>query len=763
MKPLLLLAVLVLAACGTAPVRPPHDTSAARQPLIPWPARVDEGKGQFVLRDGGTFGVRVDDPAVLAVARGFAERLARARGIRLRTPRAGQHADVELVLDAQTDVPSGAEAYRLDIGPAGIEVAARTPEGLFRGATTLWQLLTPQMTHVDAIALAGVHIVDAPRLRWRGAMLDSARHFRSPAFVKRFIDELAEAKLNVLHWHLTDDQGWRIEIKRHPRLTEVGAWRQPAGAAGTDANGQPVRYGGYYTQEEIRDIVKHAAERYITIVPEIDMPGHMQAAIAAYPELGSAGDTPVVSPDWGVHSYLLNVDESTIAFMQDVLDEVIGLFPSTIIHVGGDEAVKEQWKASARVQARMRELGIANESALQAWFIGRMQAHLASRGRRLIGWDEILEGELPADAAVMSWRGSKGGIEAAAKGHDVVMAPSPDLYFDHLQGGGDDEPSGRPDLRTLADIYAFDPLAGIDARDAQRVLGAQANLWSEHMRTDAMVEHAAFPRLAALAEVLWSPPSSHDWTGFIQRMLPQMERWRADGIAAAGSAFAVRFEATAGGLALSNQAGLPMRYTLDGAAPGADSPTYTQALVLAPDVTLQAATFSDGRQVGAIARRTPRDAWRRASPSLKQCSGGLVLRLEDDAPPAGDRAFFDVDLFNPCWLYPQAPLDAVHRLRITVGQLPYNFQLQQDAANIVPRAKPHTPAGELIVAQDRCDGPELARIPLAQASANPATSVLETTLAAAGTHDLCFAFAYDGVRPQWAINSVELVPDGTGR
>jgi len=726
-------------------------------PLIPLPAQVDSSQGRFVLHDQALLRVRSADARAVDIARAFADRLEQSRGLRLAPPVDDTPAAIVFALDATDQTIPHDEGYRLVVSSKGIEVAARAPEGLFRGSTTLWQLLTPQMTSVKAIDVAAVRIIDQPRFAWRGAMLDSARHFQSPEFIKRFIDELALVKLNVMHWHLTDDQGWRIEIKRHPRLAGVGAWRRPAGAAGTDANGQPVRDGGFYTQDEIRDIVRYAAARYVTIVPEIDMPGHMQAAIAAYPELGSAGDTPVVSPDWGVHSYILNVDESTLAFMQDVLDEVVDLFPSPTIHVGGDEAVKDQWKASPRVQARMRELGIADEAHLQGWFIARMQRHLASKGRRLVGWDEILEGDLPPAATVMSWRGTKGGIEAAAKGHDVVMAPSPDLYFDHLQADAADEPSGRPDLRTLADIYAFDATAGVDAAAAKHVLGAQANLWTEHMRTPAMVEHAAFPRLAALAETLWSPASTRDWNGFVARLVPQMGRYRARGVAAAGSAFEVRFAQTPQGVALVDQAGLPIRYTTNGSEPSASSTPYREPLSLSGSIALRAATFLDDRRVGDIALRSPGATRRHASNELGQCSGKLVLRLEDDAPAAGPRAFFNVDLFDPCWTWAQAPLDGISSIRIAVGQVPYNFQLWKDVASIVPRPKPQTAAGELLIRRDGCDGVLLARIPLTVARTQSAVTQLDAPLSPqAGTHDLCFVFSGEGHDPLWAIESVNL-------
>jgi hexosaminidase len=763
---LALSAALLLGACQTLP---PKQATRPGLSLIPQPAQLERHRGWFHLRQGAPLIVDSGNAEAMGIARRFADLLAQTRGIHLDIrPLGGGDARGAIVfaLDARDTLAPGGEGYRLSVDGERIRVSARDPRGLFYGGVTLWQLLTQDIGQVASINVPELLIADQPRFGWRGAMLDSARHFQSPDFIKRFIDQLALAKLNTVHWHLTDDQGWRIEIKKYPRLTEVGAWRKPAGAAGTDANGAALRYGGYYTQDEIRDIVRYAADRAVTIVPEIDMPGHTQAAIAAYPELGSAGDTPVVSPDWGVHSYILNVDEPTFVFMENVLDEVMQLFPGAYLHVGGDEAVKDQWKASPRMQARMHELGLANEDALQGWFIARVQEYVAAHGRRLIGWDEILEGGLPPEATVMSWQGTKGGIEAAHLGHDVVMAPSPDLYLDHLQGAAADEPAGRPDARTLEDIYAFAPTpAGMNADAARHVLGAQANLWTEHMRTAALVEHAAFPRLAALAEVLWSPASTHDWSGFVARLVPQMDRYAATGVAAAWTAFELHFAdqydvaASTDRVTMTNQVALPIRYTRDGSAPTAASPLYREPLLEPVPSVLRAAPFLGDRLVGSVQAHdvTRANLRRRSSDALKPCSGKLMLRLEDDAPAVGTRAFFNVDLFDPCWIYEQAPLDGVAAIEVAVGQLPYNFQLWKDAANIVPRAQAQLADGELLVRIDSCSGAVLARIPLQAAARNPGVTILRAALPAqSGRHDLCFAFSGHGVDPLWAIDSVQL-------
>jgi hexosaminidase len=757
-------AVAATPQAATSTAQPSSAIDTLPLSLIPKPALFEPKLGTFELRNGAALVVDSQNAEAAGIARRFADLLAQTRGIHLdvRPFGGGEPRDgIVFRLDARAaNVPSG-EGYDLAIDAHRVLLIARDPRGLFYGSVTLWQLLTQDIAKTTRIEVPELHIADEPRFAWRGAMLDSARHFQSVAFVKRFIDQLALLKLNTLHWHLTDDQGWRIEIKRYPKLTEVGAWRRPAGAAGTDADGKPVRYGGFYTQDEIREIVRYATERNVTIVPEIDMPGHMQAAIAAYPELGSRGDAPVVSPDWGVHSYLLNTDDATLAFVDNVLDEIVDLFPSRYIHIGGDEAVKDQWKASPHVQARLSEVGAKDENALQGWFVAHVARHLAKRGRRIVGWDEILEGGAPPDAIVMSWRGARGGIEAAHAGHDVVMTPDPDLYLDHLQGDGADEPPGRPTLRTLEDIYAFDTVPRDMPPDvAKHVLGAEAALWTEHMRTEARVEHAAFPRLDALAEVLWSPANARDWRGFVARVVRENDRQRAFGVEPAESAFAVRIEDRDGIVALSNQAGFAMRYAIGDRDPVASSPLYAAPIALKTPSTLRAATFAGTERVGPVATYalTRDSALVRTDRALEQCTGGLVLRLEDDALREGPRAVFDVDLFNPCWLWRRAPLDGVSGIEVTVGQIPYNFQLAGDAKNIVPRPKPSAPHGELLVMLDGCKGREIARIPLDPALANPALTALDASWPPiAGTHDLCFEFATEGHDPLWAIDRVKLM------
>jgi hexosaminidase len=667
--------------------------------LIPLPVSVSAAAGSFTLRDGDAISVHGD--AAAAIAGNFSDLIARTRGLHLHVADTGDAA-IEFVVDPQLAVAGATtpaardEAYELRIDPRTIRIAARTEHGLFNGSMTLWQWLTADTSKTRAIVVPCVRIADYPRFAWRGLMLDSARHFQPPEFVERLIDEMARHKLDVLHWHLTDDQGWRIQIRKYPELTSVGAWRTPA-----SLHGDAPRYGGFYTQDEIRAIVRYAAQRYVTIVPEIEMPGHAQAAIAAYPQFGVTGARPPVSPDWGVHTYLYNVDDATFSFLEDVLGEVMDLFPGRYIHVGGDEAAKDQWQASAQVRRRMQELGVADANALQGYFTARIGKFLAAHGRRLIGWDEILEGGVPADATVMSWQGEAGGVAAARQGHDVVMAPSPLMYFDHIQSDSHDEPPGRPDVVSLRDVYAYEPVPrGLDAAQAQHVLGAQANLWTEYMDTPQRVEHAAFPRAAALAEVLWSPRARRDWLGFLARLPQQFARYRRFGIAYADSVFAPRVEAVAASARLGMN-----------------------------------------------------------SDELGSChpSGGLLLRLPGPAPGGGEDVY-RVDIFDPCWIYPGVDLARVREVDIVAAQRPYNFQLWHDADKVVLR-KPASPGGELRVYRDSCKGEALASIPLAGTTGVDGVANLHAVLPTyGGTHDLCFTFDRATPSPLWMIDTVRLLP-----
>ena len=763
---LILFGCAILALGGAGFVR------AAAPPvpaLLPLPAQLHVDAGRFTV-DARTPIVLADEAAsTRRTGAWLADVLARTRGLRLplKHGAAGAHA---IVLRRDPAAPvADREGYTLTVTPDGIRVEARDDAGLFYGAVTLWQLLTPDAKQ-GAVELPALSIRDQPRFAWRGLMLDSVRHFQSVAEIERLLEQMARHKLNTFHWHLTDDQGWRIQIKRYPELTRIGAWRTPPDAG---HEGEPERYGGFYTQDDIRRIVAYAAARYITVVPEIDMPGHAQAAVAAYPQFGVTGQRPSVSSDWGVNPYLYNVDDATFRFIENVLDEVMALFPSTYIHVGGDEAIKDQWQASPAVQAKMRELGIKSEDALQGWFIGRVGRYLDAHGRRLVGWDEILDGDnVPADATVMSWRGTDGAIKAALMGHDVVLSPAPQLYFDHVQGDLADEYAGRLGVESLQSVYAFPTVpAVLGAAQAKHVLGVQANVWTEHMPTFAHVEHAVFPRLAALGEVAWSPVVANGWPGFLARLPAQFARYRAQRVGYADSAFAVdvgtdRNLALATGRAtvtLANQAGFgAIHYTLDGSVPTPASPRYGAPFNVTLPVTVRAASFAaDGSALAAPRQRVLDRAALLSLPgtALANCPGSdFRLRLQPAPDAQGTQPVYAVNVFDTCQLVPATWMDGVSAIRVEAVRLPRNFALAHEQRLVV--ARPHaTPFGELVVHADTCAGAVLASMPLPDPAHGPSRFELQAQLPAqTGERGLCLIYTAPIDGPLYAIGRVALTP-----
>src|SRR5690348_3984110 len=740
---------------------------AAVPPLLPMPAHIQVASGTFPVDDATAIVVPAHDAATRQTAQYLADLLARTRGLHLKV-KVGAAPRGAIVLSREAGAPvAHAEGYALTVTPQGIHIAARDDAGLFHGAVTLYQLLTPDAKQ-GAVEVPALSIRDWPRFAWRGLMLDSARHFQSVAEVEKLIDQMAQLKLDVLHWHLTDDQGWRIEIKRYPELTKIGAWRTPPGAG---HDGEPQRYGGFYTQEQIRAVVAYAAARHVTIVPELDMPGHAQAAVASYPQVGVTGQRPEVSVDSGVNPWLYNVDDGTFTFIDHVLDEVMALFPSKYIHVGGDEAIKDQWQASPAVQAKMHALGITSEDALQGWFIGRVGRYLDKHGRKLIGWDEILEGDnLPADATVMSWRGIDGAIKAALLGHDVVMSPSPDLYFDHVQGDLADEYAGRLGVESLQDVYAFRAVPDVlNAAQAKHVLGVQANVWTEHLPTMAHVEHAVFPRLDALGEVAWSPAASNDWPGFLARLPAQLARHRAQRVAYADSAFAVDIQvdrnvALATGKAtvtLSDQSGFgAIHYTLDGGTPTPASPRYDAPLNVALPATVRAASFAaDGSALSAPRERVLDRAALLSLPGteLANCPGSdFRLRVQPMPDATSTQPVYAVNVFDTCQLFPPTLMDGVTAIHVDAVRLERNFALAHEQKLVVSR--PHsTPFGELVVHADRCDGPVLANLPLPDPAHSPRRFGLDAKLPAQeGEHGLCLVYTAPIDGPLYALDRVSL-------
>ncbi|HEY1963241.1 MAG TPA: family 20 glycosylhydrolase [Rhizomicrobium sp.] len=771
----LLLMLPWLASCSTAPGDWFAGLFGSPPSVIPLPSRTQMGSGSLMVSEGDPIAYDPADEAAKGVAAYFVDLVRRTRGLTLRAQQQDGVAVLGIVLQRLPDpTATGKEGYRLDVTPNGIVISASQTAGLLYGCVTLWQLMT-QTPGSGAVTLSALHIEDAPRFAWRGLLLDSVRHYQSPVFIKSFIDTMALHKLNVLHWHLTDDQGWRLEIKKYPRLTEIGAWRVPAGAAPAadidPATQAPRLYGGYYTQAQAREIVTYAAARNITVVPEIEMPGHSTAAIVAYPKLGLLDHPPTRVPsDWGIYQNLYNADDSTFAFLEDVLSEVMEVFPSLYIHIGGDEAVKTQWQSSAAMQARMRELGLTSEEALEGYFVQRIGGFLNARGRRAIGWDEILEGGAPPDTMVMSWRGIAGAVTAAKTGHDTVLTPAPTLYMDNRQSGDAEEPPGRGQIVTLADVYNFDPAPpALSSDERAHILGVQANLWTEHIRTEERVDYMAFPRAAALAEIGWSTPEAHNWKGFLTRLAPEFDRYRALGIAYAPSALRPKIAAhpeeefTQASVDLSDQASFgDFRYSTDGTSPNAYSDRYNHSLKLALPVQLNAATSAGDRVLAHVSRPLDSITLRhRFSQELELCSSRIALNLEDDAPLTGPRAVFLVDIMNPCWIYRGADLTGVTAVEAGVGQVPFNFQIG-DQVNVIKFHAPQTPDGELEVHLDSCTGSLLADMPLAPARDNNAITTLHAPIALqTGAHDLCFMFAQNGVDPLWALDWVQPLPQAT--
>ncbi|HRW96058.1 MAG TPA: family 20 glycosylhydrolase [Bacteroidales bacterium] len=513
--------------------------------------------------------------------------------------------NISLLLNQNYDTVLGYEGYRLSISRKGIEVKANSSAGIRYGLETIGQM----MTDGKKIFVPCAEIVDFPRFSYRGMHLDVSRHFMPIETIYKMIDLLVMHKMNVFHWHLVDDQGWRLEIKKYPRLTEVGAWRdlmpdihwndRPFTTDRSKAN-----YGGFYTREEVKRIVAYAAERNVTIIPEIEMPAHVMSALAAYPELSCTGQNPGI-PSGGVwpitHIYCAGKEE-TFHFLENVLTEVMEMFPSTYIHIGGDEADKTNWKTCPYCRKRIETEGLKNEEELQSYFISRIERFLNAHGRKIIGWDEILEGGLAPNATVMSWRGEKGGIEAVKMGHHVVMTPGSHCYFDHYQGNPATEPEANGGYTTLKMVYGYEPVpVELTVEEGQLVLGAQANVWTEFIADSNHLEYMILPRLSALAEVLWSPKEIRDWGFFSRRMVRQYQRYEEQGLNYALSAYqvtshpSVDFSTKSMNFELSSEAFEPMiRYTLDGSIPTSGSPVYTGPITIKEPSILKAVVFKDG-------------------------------------------------------------------------------------------------------------------------------------------------------------------------
>ena len=598
------------------------DTACNQPALIPVPEEMTLGTGCFTLTKGATIAIETPSEELEGIARYFNEKTSPATGFELSRGKSGK-----ITFSLTDDEALGDEGYQLSVTKGSIKVTAHKPAGVFYGVQTILQLMPPEIKSQSVQAdkkwtIPCVEIKDRPKFVWRGMMLDVSRHFFTKEEVMKYIDEIAEYKLNVFHWHLTDDQGWRIQIESLPKLTEVGAWRAKRVGQWWHRDrlqpGEKPTYGGFYTHDDVKEVVAYAASRFVRVIPEIDVPGHSVAALVSYPELACTKAPESVN----VGNTFFGVDENTLCvgkdftfeFMDKVLTEVAELFPDEYVHIGGDECFKGFWHKCPRCQARMKAENLKNEEELQSYFIHRMGDILKSKGKKLVGWDEILEGGLAPDANVMSWRGMAGGIKAAKAGHHVIMTPTNHCYLDLFQG----EPSVEPDTYSmcrLSDTYSFNPLP--EGVPEEMVLGGQGNLWAESVPTFRQAEYMAWPRGWALAEVLWSGPAKADWEKFWPRVEQHFVRADQADINHARSMYNAIIKPYMMDGVLQVElgceiAGTDIYYTFDNTDPDSHTPKYSEPLSIPKDATwLRVVTYRDGKQVGKVITLTITDLAKR--------------------------------------------------------------------------------------------------------------------------------------------------------
>lgn len=566
--------------------------------ILPMPAHIQSTKGEFILNN--SVGISFDDTFKVS-ATFLKEFVETGSSIKLQ-----QNKSISFIQD---NTISNDEGYQLTISPKQVEIRAKTDHGAFYAVQSLRQLLPTDFEngtfYEESIAIPCVTIKDSPQFKHRGMHLDVGRHFFSVDFIKKYIDALAMLKMNTFHWHLTEDQGWRIEIKKYPKLQEIAAFRDQTLIGSYNADPQQFdgkRYGGFYTQEEIKDVVAYAQNRHVTIIPEIEMPGHAQAAISAYPELGCTGEQMNVAETWGVFDHIFCSKDETFEFLENVLDEVLELFPSTYIHIGGDEAPKTHWEKCPNCQKRIKEEGLKDEHELQNYFITRIENYLNSKGRQIIGWDEILEGGLAPNATVMSWRGTQGAIEAAKQHHNVIMTPTSHCYFDYKQSDNEDEPlANSGGFLPLEKVYSFNPIPEeLNEEESKYVLGGQGNIWTEYIPNEKQLEYMAFPRILAMSEVLWSPTDKKNYPDFVARVDNFHQRLDALDINYANHLYEVEGGAVTGGYELKSiLRNKTIRYTTDGTEPNGTSDVYSGVIPLNKDLIIKAAIFNADKKQGA--------------------------------------------------------------------------------------------------------------------------------------------------------------------
>lgn len=609
MKPqLLTLATIVLASSVLASCCSRQETALT---VTPYPNSVKISSGNFTAAGADIWCDPALDEDTQKLIKDFGEQLSMASGKKSATAENPGHG-FEFILDNSL----APEAYTLDITGRKATVKASSESGFRYAIQTVKQMLPAEIFGKKAApdkdwSLRCASIEDSPRFPYRGLHMDVARHFFSTDEVKKILDVMETYKMNRLHWHLTDDQGWRIEIKKYPKLTEVGSVRKGTMVLKHWDELDNIPHGGYYTQEEIRDVVRYAESKGITIVPEIDLPGHMVAALATYPELGCTGGPYEVRCTWGVADEVLCIgNEKTFEFLEGILDEVMELFPSEYIHIGGDECPKVSWEKCPKCQAKIKELGLKDdgefkaEHYLQSYVTKRIEEYLNSKGRKIIGWDEILEGELSPNATVMSWRGSEGGIKASKMGHDVIMTPNSHFYLDYYQAlDTDSEPFGIGGYNPIEKVYSYEPFTDdMDAEARSHIIGIQANLWTEYIATDEHLEYMYFPRAAAVSEVQWTMPENKNWDRFLAGLSHVVAIYDVMGVNYAKTAFEILSEVNVNPkkncveVTLATQGNAPIRYTLDGSQPDGNSLLYTHPIEIRSGCTLKATAIRDGMQ-----------------------------------------------------------------------------------------------------------------------------------------------------------------------
>ncbi len=589
-------------------------TSLFAQNIIPKPVSLAWQSGSFQVNPQTSIVIPDNAADVAEIAENLRLRILITTGFSLEVK--NQNAKNAIIFELDKNLAE--EAYELAVKPSQIIIKAATAKGFFYAYQTMLQLADENIFSSSKqnnwnLSFKACQIKDAPRFAYRGLMLDVGRHMMPVSFIKKYIDLMALYKFNQFHWHLTEDQGWRIEIKKYPKLTQVGAWRKETPAGHNSENrGDGTPYGGFYTQDEVREIVAYAAKKYINVIPEIEMPGHAVAALASYPELGCSGGPYQVRTRWGIAKEVFCPYEQTFTFLEDVLTEVMDLFPSPYIHIGGDECPKDSWKSSDFCQQLIKNNNLKDEHGLQSYFITRIDNFVSSKGRKIIGWDEILEGGLSPNATVMSWRGTEGGIEAARQKHDVIMSPNSFHYLDYYQGDPATEPLAIGGFLPLDKVYAYEPFAE-NLTDEQKsyIKGVQANLWTEYVKTPAVAEYMTYPRALAVAETGWSAQGSKNYPEFEKRVIAHFDILKQLGVNHSAALFNLKadIKSVENGqikVFLSNGESQPkIKYTIDGTAPNAGSLSYTPAgIVINKNTQIRAALFDDKNQTYGNAFKT---------------------------------------------------------------------------------------------------------------------------------------------------------------